>query len=154
MTGRARPSFQCQACGALAPKWAGQCGDCGAWNTLTESAAPLLVDGRARGLGYSGEAAPVVGLAEVEVRDEVRTSSGIGELDRVLGGGLVKGAVVLLGGDPGIGKSTLLLQSLAAGRETRGLYVSGEEFGPAGGAQGPSPRPRRPGPAASDRDPG
>jgi len=127
MTGRARPSFQCQACGALAPKWAGQCGDCGAWNTLTESAAPLLVDGKARGLGYSGEAAPVVGLAEVEVRDEVRTSSGIGELDRVLGGGLVKGAVVLLGGDPGIGKSTLLLQALAAGRETRGLYVSGEE---------------------------
>ena len=127
MTGRARASFQCQACGALAPKWAGQCGDCGAWNTLTESAAPLLVDGKARGLGYSGEAAPVVGLAEVEVRDEVRTSSGIGELDRVLGGGLVKGAVVLLGGDPGIGKSTLLLQSLAAGRETRGLYVSGEE---------------------------
>ena len=127
MTGRARASFQCQACGALAPKWAGQCGDCGAWNTLTESAAPLLVDGKARGLGYSGEAAPVVGLAEVEVRDEVRTSSGIGELDRVLGGGLVKGAVVLLGGDPGIGKSTLLLQSLAAGRETQGLYVSGEE---------------------------
>ncbi|MGH8478238.1 MAG: DNA repair protein RadA [Gammaproteobacteria bacterium] len=127
MTGQARPSFQCQACGAPAPKWAGQCGDCGAWNTLTESAAPLRVDGRPRGLGYSGEAAPVVGLAEVEVRDEVRTSSGTRELDRVLGGGLVKGAVVLLGGDPGIGKSTLLLQSLAAGGETRGLYVSGEE---------------------------
>ncbi|MGQ0591839.1 MAG: AAA family ATPase, partial [Gammaproteobacteria bacterium] len=127
MTGRARPSFQCQACGALAPKWAGQCGDCGAWNSLTESAAPLLVDGRARGLGYSGETAPVVGLAEVEVRDEVRPSSGIGELDRVLGGGLVKGTVVLLGGDPGIGKSTLLLQSLAGGGKTRGLYVSGEE---------------------------
>ncbi|MGH9891625.1 MAG: DNA repair protein RadA, partial [bacterium] len=62
MTGRARPSFQCQACGVLAPKWAGQCGDCGAWNTLTESAAPLLVDGKARGLGYSGETTPVVGL--------------------------------------------------------------------------------------------
>ncbi len=118
---RAR-SFQCQACGALASKWAGQCPDCGNWNTLTETPAP-----DPRGLGYGGEPRPVIALAEVQAKDEARSSSGIGELDRVLGGGLVEGAVVLLGGDPGIGKSTLLLQALGAGRETRGLYVSGEE---------------------------
>ncbi len=106
----------------MAPKWAGQCPECGGWNTVTEVAAP-----DPRGLGYSGDRTPVIGLAEVEAKEEARTSSGSGELDRVLGGGLVPGAVVLLGGDPGIGKSTLLLQALAAGPGSRGLYVSGEE---------------------------
>jgi DNA repair protein RadA/Sms len=119
---KGRAGFQCQACGAAAAKWAGQCGECGAWNTIAETAVP-----DPRGLGYSGERAAVVALDEVEAGEDLRRSSGIGELDRVLGGGLVEGAVVLLGGDPGIGKSTLLLQALAAGRETRGLYVSGEE---------------------------
>lgn len=123
-----KSQFTCTACGAVAPKWAGQCGDCGAWNTLVESIAPSKRPG-GRGGGYSGASdAAVTPLGRVSVSETERRATGIGELDRVLGGGLVPGAVVLLGGDPGIGKSTLLLQVLAkmAG-SAKGLYVTGEE---------------------------
>ncbi|OOG22275.1 DNA repair protein RadA [Thioalkalivibrio denitrificans] len=131
---RARTQFTCSACGAVHPKWSGQCADCGAWNTLEETVAQGgTAEASPRFAGYSGEAATVRRLGDVVVQAEPRSSTGLSELDRVLGGGLVHGSVVLIGGDPGIGKSTLLLQSLAvmtagdSGSGPRGLYVTGEE---------------------------
>ncbi len=119
---RARTQYVCQRCGAGAPKWAGQCSDCGEWNTLVESlaASPRSVK--------SAVSAQVARLDSVPAEDVVRISSGLDEMDRVLGGGIVPGSVILIGGDPGIGKSTLLLQVLAAveGRANT-LYVTGEE---------------------------
>jgi DNA repair protein RadA/Sms len=124
------PRYLCAECGAVSAKWQGQCADCGAWNTLTESlVAPV---GRATGrAGYAGQAAvaQLDTLAGAPDRGAAaRLATGFGEFDRVLGGGLVPGAVVLLGGDPGVGKSTLLLQvaaHLAAGQGV--LYITGEE---------------------------
>ncbi|GAB0148405.1 DNA repair protein RadA [Marichromatium gracile] len=124
-----KTSYVCSECGASQPKWAGQCPDCGAWNSLNEQLAPAR-PAAARGGGYAGLAggAVVETLAEVAPEERARTACGIGELDRVLGGGLVGGSVILLGGDPGIGKSTLLLQACAAlASSRRVLYVSGEE---------------------------
>ncbi|MEJ2650493.1 MAG: DNA repair protein RadA [Gammaproteobacteria bacterium] len=124
--------YRCNECGAEAPKWAGQCPECGAWNTLVEGVAPVTPRGRAaRMSGYAGLAlgeAVVRSLAEVEPSRDIRVPTGLGELDRVLGGGLVLGSVVLIGGDPGVGKSTLLLQTLATlSAELPALYVTGEE---------------------------
>jgi DNA repair protein RadA/Sms len=126
-----RPSkavYACVACGGQFSKWAGQCPDCGAWNTLQESVAPAPASSP-RFAGYAGDAASGVrALAAVAPQARARTSSGLDELDRVLGGGLVTGSVVLIGGDPGIGKSTLLLQALASlAAELPALYVTGEE---------------------------
>ncbi|WP_024325949.1 DNA repair protein RadA [Thioalkalivibrio sp. AKL19] len=121
---KSKTQYVCQSCGAISPKWAGQCGDCGAWNTL-EEAAPAASTGP-RG-GYAGEAAGITRLGEVELAEVPRTGTGLSELDRTLGGGLVHGSVVLLGGDPGIGKSTLLLQTLAMLPVGDTLYVTGEE---------------------------
>ena len=126
-----RPAYVCNACGASAPKWAGQCADCGAWNSLEEQARLPKPGGRVGGRG--GHAGPPDGarierLADIRPEERMRFSTGIGELDRVLGGGLVTGSVVLLGGDPGIGKSTLLLQACEhLGADEPVLYVSGEE---------------------------
>jgi len=124
-----RSVYACTACGAQSSKWVGQCPDCGAWNTLQESvAAPASAGGRFAGHSGGGEAATVRVLADVSGGQEVRLPTGLDELDRVLGGGLVAGSVVLIGGDPGIGKSTLLLQALASlSRQVPALYVSGEE---------------------------
>ncbi len=119
--------FFCQNCGAEYPKWSGQCGECGAWNTLIEGVAAPKARGRgAAGLVASSSA--VQRLDQVAEEDTARIPTGLSELDRVLGGGIVPGAVILIGGDPGIGKSTLLLQALAAveGRLNT-LYVTGEE---------------------------
>ncbi|HXF08619.1 MAG TPA: DNA repair protein RadA [Candidatus Acidoferrales bacterium] len=122
---KSKSAFVCSACGAMASKWAGQCADCGAWNTLVETIGPAVSAGRT---GYAGQLSAVRLLTEVEGAQEPRTPTGVGEMDRVLGGGLVPGAVILIGGDPGIGKSTLLLQ-LAVGLQARlpALYVAGEE---------------------------
>src|SRR4051794_18832102 len=120
----ARPTtvFVCSACGTESAKWHGQCPGCGAWNTLAEEARGTTKAG-------SRPAARPVRLADVRAERHARLSTGSGELDRVLGGGLVPGSIVLIGGSPGIGKSTLMSSTLAAlersGRRT--LYVSGEE---------------------------
>jgi DNA repair protein RadA/Sms len=119
--------YSCTECGGQVPKWQGQCPHCTAWNTLAESVAEVVAGGKNRfnALAATGK---VQMLAEVEAAEVPRTPTGIVEFDRVLGGGLVQGAVVLIGGDPGIGKSTLLLQTLAhLSSHKRVLYVSGEE---------------------------
>ncbi|HIJ22713.1 MAG: DNA repair protein RadA [Gammaproteobacteria bacterium] len=120
--------YVCTECGDVSPKWSGQCAACKGWNCLTEVVAAAASKGGGRFAGYAGEQAKVVNLGEVNVMTEALSSTGISEMDRVLGGGLVQGSVVLIGGDPGIGKSTLLLQVMAklAG-EMSVLYVSGEE---------------------------
>lgn len=128
---RARTVYQCRDCGTTEPKWVGQCPACSAWNTLEE--VPAAAGGgraAARFAGWSGDPQPVRTLAEIAPEEAPRTATGLAELDRVLGGGLVAGSVVLIGGDPGIGKSTLLAQMLSAmarGAGARTLYVSGEE---------------------------
>jgi DNA repair protein RadA/Sms len=126
----ARSVFVCQECGAQSPKWLGRCVECGAWNSLVEerpeqAAAPTVGNRYAR-LGAGGLSKL---YADVELADAVRLSSGITEFDRVLGGGIVPGSLVLLGGEPGIGKSTLLLQAAAHFAHQVGpvLYASGEE---------------------------
>jgi DNA repair protein RadA/Sms len=124
----AKPKTQhvCAECGGVSPKWQGQCPHCNAWNTLAE--ARVEAAGGEHRYASLVPTALVQSLSEVQAREMPRIGSGIDEFDRVLGGGLVEGGVVLIGGDPGIGKSTLLLQSLAAlAASTAVLYVSGEE---------------------------
>jgi DNA repair protein RadA/Sms len=121
----AKKIFRCTACGQLEARWLGRCSACGEWNTLVEEVG----GGKKASVSVGAGAAPV-SAATVEVGEHApRRESGITELDRVLGGGLVQGSLVLLGGDPGIGKSTLLLQALdgLARRGAKVLYVSGEE---------------------------
>ena len=123
--------YICTECGGTSPKWLGKCPSCDAWNTLVESVAEGTPKNRyntsARGLVASQAVAT---LSEIEASDVDRQPTGIDELDRVLGGGIVAGGVVLIGGDPGIGKSTLLLQALdSLSRNMKTLYVTGEESG-------------------------
>ena len=127
---KVKRQYQCLSCGAVHSKWAGQCSDCESWNTLEETIVNQSATASPRFQSYSGERAEVTTLANVVAEEETRMTSGINELDRVLGGGVVPGSVVLIGGDPGIGKSTLLLQSLGVisnNPEIAPLYVSGEE---------------------------
>ena len=127
---RQRIVYTCGQCGASIPQWRGQCPDCGAWNSLSESIAET---GGTRPRAPAAPGRPVA-ASSVDLAPDTRTETKLSELDRVLGGGLVAGAVVLVGGEPGIGKSTLLLQVLAgladgagAGAAARTLYVTGEE---------------------------
>jgi DNA repair protein RadA/Sms len=130
---RVRSSFVCQQCGCQHPKWVGRCKDCGAWESVVEEmlAPPSKASASKRtsiAISAARNAAPVT-LADVQPESHARATSGLEELDRVLGGGIVPGSVILLGGDPGIGKSTIGLQILSgfarAGKKT--LYVTGEE---------------------------
>ena len=119
--------FVCSECGGESPKWAGQCGDCGEWNTLSE-----YIDtksSKAHVVNYSGrESEQIYSLSDVSPGEVERRSCGLNEFDRVLGGGLVPGSVTLIGGDPGIGKSTLLLQAIVhLSHSCQTLYVTGEE---------------------------
>ncbi len=129
-----RTVFVCQECGSQSPKWLGRCGDCGAWNSFVEerpqdgpSAAAQSASAHRYALGGATGSARL--YADIELEQSARLSTGIGEFDRVLGGGVVPGSLVLLGGEPGIGKSTLLLQAAANMARTVGpvLYSSGEE---------------------------
>ncbi len=129
---KSKISYSCTECGALSPKWNGQCSDCDAWNSLIEVATlakPSSVSQNPRFKGYAGlDETQVIDLASVPTQHAIRVSTGLSELDRVLGGGLVSGSAILIGGDPGIGKSTVLLQMLAhLGKQNRALYVTGEE---------------------------
>ena len=122
---KTRTIYACTECGGQSPKWQGQCPGCGAWNTLVES---LAATAPTRFQGVAGARSAITKLSSVEARATQRIPTGLEEFDRVLGGGLVPGGVILLGGDPGIGKSTLLLQAGAAlGAAHRTLYVTGEE---------------------------
>ncbi|RMH06373.1 MAG: DNA repair protein RadA [Nitrospirae bacterium] len=120
-----RNVFVCQSCGYRAARWVGRCPDCGQWNTLKEEFAPR----RGQATGVAEGANQAVPLNCIESKDTVRLPTGLGEFDRVLGGGIVPGSVILIGGDPGIGKTTLLLQVLPQleKNEHPALYVSGEE---------------------------
>jgi DNA repair protein RadA/Sms len=125
-----KTAYSCSDCGGVFPKWSGQCPDCGAWNSLNETAAAAKGAKNSRFSGYAGSVptAQVFPLSEVEPSQNRGISTGINELDRVLGGGLVSGSVVLIGGDPGIGKSTLLIQAMTKFQgDLSTLYISGEE---------------------------
>ncbi len=122
---RATAQFQCRECASLQPKWSGQCPDCKSWNSIDE--IPVMTSASSA-TWHGNKAAGPTTLDQVPVSETPRFGSQIDELDRVLGGGLVEGSVILLGGDPGIGKSTLLLQCLALiSRDRDALYVTGEE---------------------------
>ena len=126
---KAKTIYSCTECGATSPKWQGQCPGCGVWNTLVETVAETASTSNSRFAALGGTAG-LQTLSEIEAREEDRLPTGIAEFDRALGGGLVAGGVVLLGGDPGIGKSTLLLQALTElSAANHVLYVSGEESG-------------------------
>ena len=130
VTAKAKSHYSCTECGASAPKWQGQCPGCGQWNTLVEA---IMESATPAGRSFASIAgiSALQTLADIKPREEPRQPTGVEEFDRVLGGGLVAGGVVLIGGDPGIGKSTLLLQSLAvlAQANNNVLYISGEESG-------------------------
>ena len=126
MAGKIKTVFYCTACGNETPKWAGRCQACGAWNTIVEQEAAPKV--RASSRSASRKTVKAMRITDIEESHEIRFSTGMGELDRVLGGGAVKGSLVLVGGAPGIGKSTLMLQiSKSLCQSFRVLYVSGEE---------------------------
>src|SRR3954471_4507156 len=124
---RGSASYVCQACGTAHPKWSGRCDSCGAWNTLAEESAAPPAGVSARKIG-KGRAFALEGLASTH-REPPRRATGVAEFDRVAGGGLVPGSALLIGGDPGVGKSTLILQALASYARTgaRAVYISGEE---------------------------
>jgi DNA repair protein RadA/Sms len=125
---KSRTVFVCSECGGTSLKWQGKCPHCNAWNTLDETVEASAPAGGAHRYAPLASSAPVRSLADIEARETPRQPTGLDEFDRVLGGGLVPGAVVLIGGDPGIGKSTLLLQALASLSEAVPvLYVTGEE---------------------------
>lgn len=120
----AKTSFACGNCGAIFRKWAGQCPECREWNSIHEQETPPV----SPSTGYSGTLSTVQHISQVTLSDSPRIKTGMTELDRVLGGGLVRGSVVLVGGDPGIGKSTCLLQvSCQLSDKNKVLYVTGEE---------------------------
>src|SRR5690606_14774338 len=129
---KSRTSYVCSECGGVASRWSGQCPDCKAWNTMVETVAEPQGVNRMSQTAHKAlaQTAPVLTLPDIEALDVPRFGTGIEEFDRVLGGGLVAGGVVLIGGDPGIGKSTLLLQALSnLSKIKKVLYVSGEESG-------------------------
>ncbi len=151
---KASRAFVCQACGAVTTRWSGKCAACGEWNSITEETPPTAATPALIAIkGGKGRAAIFESL-QSEGLDAPRLPTGMAELDRVLGGGLVPGSAVLVGGDPGIGKSTLLLQA-AAGLASSGasvVYLSGEEAPAQVRMRGGSPRLERSTGRARHRD--
>ena len=129
MVKKTKTAFVCEQCGADYPRWGGQCTSCGEWNTIKEVRLSTTGTEHSSRAGYAGSRSEVKLLSDVSLSQAERISTGISEFDRVLGGGIVKGSVVLIGGAPGAGKSTLLLQAISniADRSVSVLYVSGEE---------------------------
>ncbi len=124
----AKTKFVCQQCGYESPKWMGKCTNCGNWNCFEEETVVSTSISNKVNISNSKSTAKAYKLSEIDVNDEIRFHTGVSELDRVLGGGIVKGSVVLLGGDPGIGKSTLLMQICQyLGDSLSVMYISGEE---------------------------
>src|SRR5437868_5911445 len=125
---RGQPTFVCQSCGAVSGKWSGRCDACGGWNTIVEESAAVPIGG---GAGARRAKGRPFALEDLTTADELppRRATGMAEFDRVCGGGLVPGSAVLIGGDPGVGKSTLILQALASHALAGGhaVYISGEE---------------------------
>ncbi|MEG1328465.1 MAG: ATPase domain-containing protein, partial [Janthinobacterium sp.] len=129
---KVKTTYTCSDCGAISNKWMGQCTSCNQWNTMVETLPETGGNNRYSNPQHMSlaQTAPVLSLDDIDAIDVPRFGTGIEEFDRVLGGGMVAGGVVLIGGDPGIGKSTLLLQALAnMSHHKRVLYVSGEESG-------------------------
>lgn len=127
---KVKTQYVCTSCGSIHPKWGGQCSDCNEWNTLQEeTVAPSAPAAKSsHRAGYAGsESNRIKSISDIDLREDVRTHTGMSELDRVLGGGLVQGSVILIGGDPGIGKSTILIQTLSSLEALKTLYVTGEE---------------------------
>ena len=125
---KTKTAFVCADCGSDYRKWQGQCDDCGAWNTLSQVNLGSASAGQHRAVGFAGAAAQIQTLNNIDLAEVPRITSGLGEFDRVLGGGLVAGSAILIGGSPGAGKSTLLLQVMSIlARNYAALYVTGEE---------------------------
>ncbi|MBS1904510.1 MAG: DNA repair protein RadA [Bacteroidetes bacterium] len=126
---KSKTQFVCSSCGYVSPRWIGKCPECSAWNTFEEEVTSTAStdSAKAKGARASGTATRPLRLSEISTETEDRLQTGIAELDRVLGGGIMRGSLVLIGGDPGIGKSTLLLQMSRAFMTAKTLYVSGEE---------------------------
>jgi DNA repair protein RadA/Sms len=123
---KSKLTFCCQNCGTLYPKWTGQCTGCNQWNTIVEENTTIAPASRYQ--GYAGAETTMTRMQDVQLHEEMRHSSGSEELDRVLGGGIIMGSAILLGGDPGIGKSTILLQVVAhLSHSMKVMYVTGEE---------------------------
>lgn len=128
MAGKIKLVYQCTQCGFESPKWAGKCPGCGEWNTMLEAAKEPVSSQRTAVVRSLGNVSRPMPISDISTTDEHRYTTGLSELDRVLGGGIVKGSLVLIGGDPGIGKSTMLLQICEyLGQGLRIMYVSGEE---------------------------
>lgn len=121
-----KTAWFCQTCGAQSPRWIGKCSSCGSWNTFVEEILPSSENEPLISTTSPGKNQPVA-LGQINMEQEPRKSTGDKELDRVLGGGIVPGSVILLGGEPGIGKSTLLLQLALKDKHIKVLYISGEE---------------------------
>jgi DNA repair protein RadA/Sms len=122
-----RVRYVCQTCGATSPRWVGKCPECGTWESYVEETLAAPAPAKARGARSAATATEVVTLAEVAVTEEQRIVTGINEFDRVLGGGIMAGSIILVGGDPGVGKSTLMAQMCAGLGGRSILYVTGEE---------------------------
>lgn len=128
MSAKTKIIYTCQKCSAQFPKWIGQCTDCGAWNSLVEETLTSSTAKEQRFTNFNQDSSKIVALENISLTDTPRISTKIAELDRVLGGGVVSGSIVLVGGDPGVGKSTLLLQTLGnLCQQHKTLYVTGEE---------------------------
>lgn len=120
---KAKVRYVCTSCGSVSSRWLGRCPQCGEWNTMEEEKVVPEAPKAAQSMARSGPASRATSLSDIALEDMIRVETGIGELDRVLGGGIVPGALILLSGDPGIGKSTLVLQLAAAVCDKNGAVL-------------------------------